>query len=383
MTEIKPPAYIDRYYDDLGKYCEPGKALIIFGASQVGKTTLIKHYLNSFPQLQYKLDTGDNVTLQVQLAKGEIKFIRDYLEGYELIVIDEAQKIPNIGEVIKIIVDQFPAMRVIVTGSSSFELAGQIGEPLTGRKITLILYPIAQLELRRYFNPYQLHENLEQYLIYGSYPEIIEESTLAKKKIYLHELTNSYLLKDILTLDKIKNSKALLDLLRLLAFQIGNEVSHTELGQKLSIDAKTIARYLDLLEKSFVIYNLRGFSRNLRNEITKKSKYYFYDVGIRNAIIANFNPLELRDDVGRLWENFLIIERLKKQTYHQIYANNYFWRTWEQKEIDFIEEREGNLFGFEFKWGNQSVQPPKEWLKAYPGAKFQTINQENYLEFIT
>lgn len=372
--------YISRYYN-LENYCEPNKALIIFGPRQVGKTTLVRHYLNS-TSYRYKLDSGDDLMTQNLLANADFKTIREYVAGYQLLIIDEAQKIPNIGQALKIMVDQVPDLRIIATGSSSFELAGQVGEPLTGRKKTLTLFPIAQLELAKELNPFELKQHLEDYLIYGSYPKVISYSSPQEKREYITEIVNSYLLKDILELDKIKNSKILLDLLRLLVFQVGNEVSHSELAQKLSVDTKTVSRYLDLLEKGFVIYNLRGFSRNLRKEITKKSKYYFYDNGIRNALIANFNPLNMRDDVGRLWENFVFIERIKKQAYLPIYANNYFWRTWDKKEIDLVEEREGHLFGYEFKWGKQSIKAPKDWLQTYDNAEFNVINQSNYLEFV-
>jgi len=211
---------------------------------------------------------------------------------------------------------------------------------------------------------------------------VVASDTVEEKKRILNEIVGSYLLKDILELEKVKGSKILLDLLRLLAFQIGNEVSLSELGKQVGLDYKTIARYLDLFEKSFVIYNLRGFSRNLRKEITKKSKYYFLDNGVRNAIIANFNPLELRDDIGKLWENFIISERIKKQSYKGIYANNYFWRTWEQKEIDFIEEREGKLYAYEMKWKPERIAPPRDWKTAYPNSEFLMISQDNYLPFI-
>lgn len=373
--------YIPRFYNHLTNYCQLNKVLIIFGPRQVGKTTLLKHYLATTPY-KYKLDSGDNLALQHTLGFADFKTIQEYVAGYELIAIDEAQRIPNIGQCLKIMVDQIPNIRVIATGSSSFELVGQVGEPLTGRKTTLILYPLAQLELAGIYNAYELRDHLEDWLIYGSYPEVIKSQSKDKKREFIIEITNSYLLKDILELDKIKNSKILLDLLRLLAFQLGDEISYLELGQQLMIDAKTVARYLDLLEKSFVIYKLRGFSRNLRKEMTKKSKYYFYDNGIRNALIANFNPPDLRDDIGRLWENFLVIERLKKQTYHQIYANNYFWRTWDKKEIDFIEEREGKLFGYEFKWGARTAKAPKDWLETYKNASFTVINEKNYQTFI-
>jgi predicted AAA+ superfamily ATPase len=379
--DIMEKLYINRHYQ-LESYCDPQKVLVIYGARQVGKTTLIRHYLES-TSFKYKIDSGDDIFLQSILANADFKTLQEYTSGYELIVIDEAQRIPNIGQALKIMIDQTPGLRIIATGSSSFELAGQVGEPLTGRKKTLTLFPIAQLELLDKNNPFELKKNLAEYLIFGSYPEVIIAKSITEKREYLIDITHSYLLKDILELDKIKNSKILIDLLRLLAFQIGCEVSHAELAQKLSIDGKTVARYLDILEKAFVIYNLRGFSRNLRNEMTKKSKYYFYDCGIRNSLIMNFNGLNLRDDIGGLWENFLVIERLKKQTYLPIHANNYFWRTWSQKEIDLIEEREGQLFGYEFKWGEKMVKAPKEWLESYKNAKFFNINQSNYLDFIT
>jgi predicted AAA+ superfamily ATPase len=227
-----------------------------------------------------------------------------------------------------------------------------------------------------------LKSRLEEYVVFGSYPEVLTSETVNDKKNILEELVGSYLLKDILELERVKSSKLLLDLLRLLAFQVGSEISLSELGKQLGIDSKTVARYLDLFEKSFVIFNLRGFSRNRRKEIISKSKYYFFDNGIRNAIIANFNPLDIRDDIGKLWENFLVVERLKKQSYDQIYSNNYFWRTWDQKEIDWVEERDGKLFGYEFKWKSKSRKSSKAWLENYPDATLEIINNDNYLEFV-
>lgn len=373
---------IPRIYQDLNKYLKPNKALIIYGPRQVGKTTLLQDFLAA-TKLKYKLDSGDNIQTQHILGSQNFNLIREFTQGYELIAIDEAQRIKNIGLGLKIIVDQMPGIKVIATGSSSFELSGQVGEPLTGRKITLTLYPVSQIELSNLYNPYEIKNKLEEWLIFGGYPEVVATADKTEKIKLLEEIVHAYLLKDILNLEKVKSAKILLDLLRLLAFQVGSEVSLTELARQIGIDYKTVARYLDLFEKSFVIYNLRGFSRNLRKEITKKSKYYFYDNGVRNAIISNFNKLELRNDAGMLWENFLFIERLKKRTYQSIYANNYFWRTWDQKEIDLVEEREGKLFGYEFKWGNKSLKPPKEWGETYPDSEFTIISQENYLEFIT
>lgn len=382
-TVLLKDMILPRIYDNLNLFLKPNKVLVVYGSRQTGKTTLLKKFLTENEgNFKYRLDTGDDVNIQIVLGSGDVKKIMDYAKGYDLIAIDEAQRIRNIGMGLKILVDQLPDIKIIVTGSSSFELAGQIGEPLTGRKTTLTLFTLSQIEMGRLFNDYDLRSLLEEYLIFGSYPEALTSATLQDKKKVLDELVGSYLLKDILELEKVKSSKLLLDLLRLLAFQVGSEVSLSELGKQLGIDSKTVARYLDLFEKSFVIYNLRGFSRNRRKEITSKSKYYFFDNGIRNAIIANFNPLELRDDIGKLWENFLVAERLKKQAYQGIFANNYFWRTWDQKEVDWVEEREGRLFGYEFKWKSKSRKASSAWTDSYPEAALEIINQENYLEFV-
>jgi len=371
---------IPRFYDDLGTYVKPGKVLVIYGPRRVGKTTLLNDFLSEC-KLKHRMDSGDNIKVQETLSSQDFDRLKEYVADFELIAIDEAQKIPQVGQGLKILVDQIPNLQIIATGSSSFELSGQIGEPLTGRKNTLILYPIANLELRSLYNPYELKEKLRELMVFGTYPNVVTAPDKIQKQKILEELTHSYLLKDILEIERVKGSKILLDLLRLIAFQVGSEVSISELASQVGIDAKTAGRYLDLFEKSFVLYNLRGFSRNLRKEITKKSKYYFYDNGIRNAIISNFNDIEIRNDTGQLWENFLISERLKKASYRSIFSNKYFWRTWDQKEIDYIEEREGKLFAYEFKW-NGETKPPKEFLGAYPNAEFKTINKENYLNFI-
>lgn len=372
---------LKRFYQNLERYLEPNKVLVIYGPRQVGKTTLLQDFL-ARTKLKYKLDSGDNLAVQQVLSSQNFSQIKAYLSGYQLLALDEAQRIPRIGLGLKIIVDQIKGIKVVATGSASFSLSGQIGEPLTGRKKTLTLYPLAQMELADFNNPYELKEKLPEWLIFGSYPAVIVRKDKKEKIGRLQEIVNSYLLKDVLELEKIKSAKILLDLLRLLAFQVGNEVSLTELAGQLGIDYKTVARYLDLLEKAFVLFNLRGFSRNLRKEITKKSKYYFYDNGVRNAIISNFNDLQLRDDVGRLWENFLAIERCKTQEYRGIFSNNYFWRTWEQKEIDWIEEREGKLYSFEFKWGGKKIKKPELFLQSYPQAEFQVVNQDNYFKFL-
>lgn len=373
---------IHRTYSNLQPFLKKGKVLAIFGPRQAGKTTLLFNLLKTTDK-KYRLETGDDLYTQQILGSRRLKIISEFAEGFELIAVDEAHKIPHIGIGLKLLVDHRPDLFVVVTGSSSFGLLKQIGEPLTGRKTTLNLFPVSQLELLNHLNRFDLKNKLEEFLIYGSYPEIVTAKTNQEKTALLKEVTGSYLLKDILELDQVKSSGLLLDLLKLVAFQIGSEVSTTELAANLKIDHKTVGRYLDLLEKSFILVNLRGFSRNLRKEINKKSKYYFYDTGVRNALISNFNPLNLRNDIGQLWENFLVIERLKKQEYKKIYANNYFWRTWDQQEIDWVEERGGKIYGFEFKWSmRKKIKPPKDWLR-YSNSEFKVITPDNYLDFIT
>jgi predicted AAA+ superfamily ATPase len=360
----------------------PNKALVIYGPRRVGKTTLLQNFLGQTP-LKYKLDSGDNIRSQQILSSQDFGQILAYVEGYELLAVDEAQNIPNIGMGLKIIVDQVPGIRVIVTGSSSFELAGQVGEPLTGRKFTLSLYPMAQSELLSVYNRFELREKLEEFLVFGTYPEVLQAPSRQARVEILTEIANAYLLKDILALDRIKNSRTLSDLLKLLALQVGSEVSISELGTQLGVDVKTVKRYLDLLEKAFVVQRLNGFSRNLRQEVVNKSKYYFLDNGIRNAVIAQFNGLDQRNDHGALWENFMMMERLKYRAYLPLHANTYFWRTYQQQEIDLIEEHGGKLYGYEFKWSqNKPVRPPPLWSETYPNSEFKVIHPENYLDFV-
>ncbi len=372
---------IPRKYSDLSRYMHENKVLLIYGPRQVGKTTLVNEYLKTC-KLRFRIESGDNVQIRHLLSSEDFAQIRTFAEGYELIIIDEAQRIPGAGQGLKILVDQIPHLKVIATGSSSFALAGQVGEPLTGRKSTLNLFPVSQMELSKLRNKFEMTEQLEQSLLYGGYPEVINSKKAEDKQKLLGEIVGSYLLKDILELERVKGSKVLLDLLRLIAFQIGSEVSMSELAKQLGVDGKTVARYLDLFEKSFVLYNVRGFSKNLREEIVNKGKYFFYDNGVRNSVISNFNKLEMRNDIGQLWENFLFMERMKKRVYSGIIANIYFWRTWDQKEIDLIEEREGRLFGYEFKWKKTRVSPPRKWRETYPDSEFNVITKENYLDFV-
>ena len=372
---------IPRVYDKLEEIIEANKVIVIYGPRRVGKTTLLNQFI-SRTKLKYRFDNGEDILVQDVLSSQNFGRIFDYVADNELIVIDEAQLVPNIGMGLKIIVDQVPNIKVIATGSASFDLANKLGEPLVGRKWTKTLFPVSVFELKKRKSNFDLSNDLNKHLIYGTYPEVLMNKMVAKKRNILEEIARSYLLKDILAIERVKGAKKLFDLLKLIAFQVGNEVSLTELGSQLSLDRKTVERYLDLLEKSFILYNLRGYSRNLRKEISRKSKYYFLNNGIRNAVIGNFNDLDTRDDVGGLWENFLVSERLKTQEYKKIYANNYFWRTWEGQEVDWVEERGGKLLGFEFKWGDKKVKPPKDWLLTYKEASFEVINRDNYLDFL-
>jgi len=372
---------IKRAYD-LKNLIKKNRVLVLYGARRVGKTTLLKDFLSK-TTLKYKLDTGENIKLQELFETEDINRILEYTENYELIAIDEAQYLKNIGKALKMIVDYSKDIYVVVTGSSSFELQGQIGEPLTGRKRTFLLFPLSIPELHTIYNKFELKEHLEDFLIFGSYPEVITSKTKNEKIEILEELVNSYLLKDILSFERVKSSSILLNLLRLIAFQVGQLVSINELSTQLKIDIKTAQRYLDLLEKTFVIKKLEGFSRNPRKEITSKCKYYFIDNGIRNAVISNYNPLNLRNDKGALWENFFVMEKIKKSTYERNLPVSYkFWRAYGGQEIDLIEISNEEIKAYEIKYQKQKVKILPLWQKNYSGAKFNVVTKDNFLEFL-
>ncbi|MFN9683015.1 MAG: ATP-binding protein, partial [Bacteroidota bacterium] len=273
-------------------------------------------------------------------------------------------------------------LRIIISGSSSFNIHKNAGEPLTGRKYTFTLYTLSENEYTQIENNINKMDKVRERLIFGNYPELLHLPDRQDKVDYLNEMISSYLLKDILVYEHIKNSQKIFNLLRLIAFQIGGEVSLQELGIQLGISKNTVEKYLDLLSKVFILHKVEGFSRNLRKEITKNSRWYFLDNGIRNAVIANFNPLHARNDIGALWENYMISERLKYQEYRRISSNNYFWRTYEQQGIDWVEERDGSLFGYEFKWKEEKVKIPTQWKSAYPDASFNLININNFSEWL-
>ena len=296
---------------------------------------------------------------------------------------DRAQRVPEIGLNLKIIVDSFPDVAVVATGSASFDLANKVNEPLTGRTLTFTLYPISYAELSSTYGAFEARADLERWLLWGSYPGIVTADATLRERL-LGELVGSYLYRDILELDGIRRSNKIVDLLRLLAFQIGQEVSVQELGTILGISRQTVERYLGLLEKVFVIFRVGGLARNLRKEISKTVRYYFYDNGVRNSLIQNFNRLSLRNDVGQLWENYLMVERRKVNEYAGRQSNIYFWRTYDQKELDYVEERGGILRGYEFKWqGGVRAAVRREFETAYPGAEIETITPENFTDFVS
>ncbi|GAP43866.1 predicted ATPase, AAA+ superfamily [Lentimicrobium saccharophilum] len=358
-----------------------GKVIILYGPRQVGKTTLANEiisgqsgaiYLNCERQQVWEL-----------LNSGNQDRIRQYLGDAKIVVFDEAQKIPQIGSLLKLLIDTYPEIQYLATGSSSFDLSNALSEPLTGRNVKFIMYPVSLIELSPHFNRFQKDEMLENLLLFGSYPDIIDRPESQKRKL-LDELTSDYLFRDVLRFENIRRSDILVNLLKAIALQTGNEVSMRELSNLLKVAVETVQRYLLLLEQSFVLFSLPSFSRNLRNEISKGRKYYFYDLGIRNNLLQNFTPLSSRNDTGQLWENFCIIERIKKNQAKDRRVNMYFWRTYQQQEIDLIEEHEGILDTFEFKWKSRPGQKiPSGFRNAYPQSTYQIIDRENYHNFLT
>ena len=360
---------------------QPNKVVILYGAGRVGKTMLVKEILANVNEPILRLN-GDDINVHDKLSIRSIENYKQILGTYKLLYIDEAQKIPEIGLKLKLMIDEIEGLRIIISGSSSFDIHKNAGEPLTGRKYTFTLYTLSENEYTQIEKNINKMDKVRERLVFGNYPELLHLPDRQDKVDYLNEMISSYLLKDILVYEHIKNSQKIFNLLRLIAFQIGGEVSLQELGIQLGISKNTVEKYLDLLSKVFILHKVEGFSRNLRKEITKNSRWYFLDNGIRNAVIANFNPLHARNDIGALWENYMISERLKYQEYKRISSNNYFWRTYEQQEIDWVEERDGSLFGYEFKWKEEKVKIPTQWKSAYPDASFELININNFTEWL-
>jgi uncharacterized protein len=360
----------------------PKRVLIIYGPRRVGKTTLLKAYLDHQAREGRKTfyGTGDDFRLRELFQKGIKDAILDFARPYDVVAIDEAQQIPGIGRGAKILIDFFPEKSIILTGSSSFDLSQEVEDPLTGRHFTMTLLPIAQREFGA--SRFELDGVLEDTLLYGSYPEVLRQSDPKERIRILTELVSSYLFKDVLALEKVRKPDALMDVVRCIALQVGSEVSVHEIAVTIGREVKTVARYLDLLEKMFVIKRVRGYSRNLRNEISKKAKYYFLDNGVRNAVIGQFGELSSRTDVGALWENFVFMELYKITGITDTLGTYYFWRTHTGQEIDIVRETGATLEAIECKWKHKTISAPKLWRDTYPHATYQLVSRENYLDIL-
>jgi len=360
---------------------QSSKIVVIYGARQVGKTTLVQEILKQLPYKKISIN-ADILKYNEVFASRDLNKMKEVIDQNELLFIDEAQNIKDIGINLKILHDHLPELKIIVTGSSSFELANHITEPLTGRTQTFQLFPISIQELRKSYTPFEIKENVSNYLLYGMYPEVIQTASVNGKIKLLYELTSAYLYKDVLQLTNIKHSDKIHKLLKLLASQIGNLISMNEIGNTLQMTNETVNHYIDILEKGFIIFRLSGYDGNIRKEITKMNKVYFYDLGIRNALIDSFNSLEIRQDTGALWENFILVERMKKNVYADLFNKKYFWRTYSGAEIDYVEVKDGTLHGYEIKWKNNKVKQPKSWLETYSNTTFRVINNENFIDFV-
>jgi predicted AAA+ superfamily ATPase len=363
-------------------YLKPGKAVLVFGARRTGKTVLIGQILKKFPGRTLLLNGEDQDTHALLEARTAANY-RRLLEGVDVFALDEAQNVPDIGLKLKLITDEVPHVRIIASGSSSLDLLNKAGEPLVGRSARFLLTPFSVKETAPYESPLETRRNLETRLVYGSYPETVLMEKDREREEYLREMVNAYLLKDILSLEGLRNSSRMQKLLYLISFQAGKEVSCVELGNLLGLSKNTVEKYLDLLSQVFVIYRLGAYSRNLRKEVAKTAKWNFWDNGILNAVKGNFNPLSVREDTGALWENYCAAERIKNCNNEGISAEHYFWRTYDQQEIDLVEAGPGGtLSAFEFKWGGKIPRVPVAFAKAYPEAGFEVINRDNYLDLI-
>lgn len=375
-------SYISRSQEDkIEALLFSGKVLIITGPRRVGKTTMLKRIVEKAGRPFLYLNGEDQSTAEL-LERRTAENYRNVLADSDMLVIDEAQHVPEIGLIAKLLHDELPDKQVILSGSSSFEIVQKTGEPLTGRKITFELLPFAESELWGTSSPEKRTDLLRRRMVFGNYPEIYLMKSKDERVEYLRELRDSYLLKDVVKFENLRSAGKILNLLRLVALQVGSEVSYHELGRQLSMSKNTVEKYLDLLSKAFVLYKLEGFSRNLRKEITKSSRWYFFDNGIMNIVLNNLDDLSLRSDVGRLWENYIISERWKYLNISRQLARLHFWRTYDQQEIDLVEERGEALSAYEMKWKSQKQNPPVAWLKSYPQSTYQVICPDNYHGFV-
>ncbi len=370
-------------YAQLQAAIQPQKVVILYGPRRAGKTTLLEK-LVSETALPYIKLSGDNVSEAQALSIPDVRALAPVIGRAKLVVIDEAQRIKNIGSCLKIIIDQIPGISVVISGSAALEVSGATESALTGRNKHLVLYPLSFTELSKEYGGWEAKNQLERWLIWGGYPEAVLITGNSEREEYLETLVGSYLYKDILELGGLRKPEIIVRLLQMLAFQIGQEVSHSELARNLSVSVPTIQNYLYLLEQSFIIFSHKGLSRNLRKEVYKTCRYYFWDTGVRNALIRQWNGLAVRNDVGQLWENYLTVERRKWLEYHKKRPNVYFWRTYDQKELDWVEEDNGLVTAYEFKWSDRAVKKATRaaFTTAYPGAKIVTVTRENMTEFL-
>ena len=365
----------------INKKLQPNKVIVLLGARRVGKTKLIEKLIENLNEKHLFLN-GDDVETHNLLEIQSTANFKRLLGDIKFLIIDEAQEIPHIGKKLKLMVDTIPDLKILVTGSSAFEINNQLGEPLVGRMKTIDLYPISQIEFSKTENYLETRNNLEERLIFGSYPELSKIINREDKINYLKEIVNTQLLRDIFAFESIKKRDKIIGLLQMIAFRTGSEISLESVGRDLQISKNTVEKYLDLFSKVFIVYSVSGFSSNRDNEITKMKKWYFVDNGIRNAIINSFNSLNMREDVGKLWENYLNSERRKKMSYQENHVVDYFWRTHTKQEIDRIEVKDEKIQAFEYKYGKATAKAPTEFAKSYPDASFEIVNQENYLEYI-
>ncbi|KAA0991862.1 ATP-binding protein [Dyadobacter aurulentus] len=375
-------SYRRAVFDTISGKLRSNKVIVLLGARRVGKTYLLNTVQKGFEGKSLFLN-GEDLDSATILTDRRVSSFRRWATDLELLIIDEAQVVPEIGKTLKLLIDSFPTLTIIASGSFAFELSNRTGEPLVGRQITYQLFPLAQIELSAHENYLETRQQLENRLIYGSYPDVLQMTSEADKKDYLKELVNAYLLKDILMYEQVKYSHKMLQLLQLVAYQTGQEVSYEELSKSLQIDRNTVERYLDLFSKVFIIFRTGGFSKNLRKEVTKSSKWYFFDNGIRNALINNFLPPLQRQDIGLIWENYLAAERMKYNSYSRKNPFVYFWRTYDQQELDWVEVIDDVISGYEFKWNDSKIKFPKAFVEAYPDAETHWINRDNFIDFVT
>ncbi len=368
--------------DQMPYMLKSGKVLLLLGSRRVGKTFLLKEIAESFTGKVLMLNAEDAGHRRL-LEDNTISNYRRLLQNVSLLIIDEAQTIPGIGKILKLMADEVAGIRILVTGSSAFDMLNRTGEPLTGRSRMVKMYPVSQKELSSFQTLPETAALLNERLLFGSYPEIFQMANDEERILYLNDIVQHYLLKDILILDGIRNSSKMYDLLRTLAWQTGMEVSYHELANRLGLNKITVEKYMDLLTKVFVIFKVQSFSRNLRKEIVKGHKWYFCDTGIRNALINNFAPIASRSDIGLLWENYWVMERIKYNAAENKLFNYYFWRTYDQQEIDFIEEKDGKLQAYEIKWKDSKAKVPKVFAESYPDHSFHLITRNNYLDYIS